>query len=67
MKLFTASALLVLFVFLGLGTIVARKIKEARDYTVAGRKAGVNGVAGVIMGALIGGASTVGTAQMAYE
>ncbi|MDD4265010.1 MULTISPECIES: sodium:solute symporter family protein [Aminobacterium] len=67
MKLFTASALLVLFVFLGLGTIVARKIKEASDYTVAGRKAGVSGVAGVIMGALIGGASTVGTAQMAYE
>ena len=42
MKLFTASALLVLFVFLGLGTIVARKIKEASDYTVAGRKAGVS-------------------------
>lgn len=67
MKLFAFSALSVLVLFLALGTFVARKIKGTSDYAVAGRKAGITGVTGVIMGALVGGASTVGTAQMAYQ
>lgn len=54
-------ACLVLLAFRG-----ARKVKDAGDFTLAGRQAGSWHVAGAIMGTLVGGASTVGTAQMAF-
>jgi solute:Na+ symporter, SSS family len=42
------------------------KIKSATDFTLAGRKSGSWSVAGGIMGTLVGGASTVGTVQLAF-
>lgn len=58
------GAIVGLFVFLGLKA--ARSVGSSSDYSVAGRSAGATGVSGIIMGAIVGGASTVGTVQMAY-
>lgn len=40
---------------------------SASDFAVAGRSAGRWRVSGAIMGTLVGGASTIGTVQMAYR
>ena len=40
--------------------------QSAADFAVAGRTAGKWSVAGAIMGTLVGGASTIGTAQLAF-
>ena len=42
-------------------------VKSAQDFIVGGRRAGVTVVVGTIMGTLVGGASTVGTAQLAFN
>jgi SSS family solute:Na+ symporter len=42
------------------------RVRSTRDFTVAGRRAGWPVVSGIIVGALVGGASTVGTAQAAF-
>lgn len=44
-----------------------RKVKTSSDFSVGGRRAGPTVVAGTIMGTLVGGASTVGTAQLAFQ
>jgi len=49
------------------GIIAARRIKSADDYNVGGRSAGVGIVAGSIIGTIVGGAATVGTAQLGYS
>lgn len=43
-----------------------RTARTARDFSVAGRQAGRWSVAGAIMGTLVGGASTIGTVQLAF-
>lgn len=43
-----------------------RRVNTAGDFSTGGRNAGVEIVAGSIMGTLIGGSSTIGTAQLAY-
>jgi len=43
------------------------RLSGAKDFTLAGRAAGSWHVAGAIMGTLVGGASTIGTAQMAFR
>ncbi len=48
------------------GIIASRKIKSADDYDVGGRSAGGGRVAGSIIGTLVGGAATVGTAQLGF-
>ena len=48
------------------GMVAARKIKSADDYNVGGRSAGVGLVAGSIIGTIVGGAATVGTAQLGF-
>jgi SSS family solute:Na+ symporter len=55
---------LLIVTFVGLGA--ARKVKNAADFAVGGRRSGVTLVAGTIIGTIIGGASTVGTAQLAF-
>jgi SSS family solute:Na+ symporter len=40
--------------------------RSADDFVLAGRRAGSWRVAGAIMGTLVGGASTIGTAQLAF-
>ncbi|SKC39464.1 sodium:solute symporter family protein [Maledivibacter halophilus] len=43
------------------------KVKNSQDFTIGGNKIGIIGVTSMLMGSIIGGASTVGTAQMAYN
>lgn len=49
------------------GILASRRIKSADDYNVGGRSAGVGMVAGSIIGTIVGGAATVGTAQLGYK
>lgn len=49
------------------GYLGKTRIKDSKDFIAAGNKLGVVGVTSMLMGSIIGGASTVGTAQMAYK
>lgn len=49
-----------------IGVYSGKKVKSASDFLTGGKSAGSILVAGTIMGTLIGGASTIGTAQLAY-
>ncbi|NFA62256.1 sodium:solute symporter family protein [Clostridium sporogenes] len=49
------------------GYIGKLKVKTAKDFINADNKLGILGVTSMLMGSIIGGASTVGTAQMAYK
>ena len=60
------GAILVLALITGVGLYSGRRVKSAGDFASGGRKAGVGIVAGTIIGTLVGGASTIGTAQLAY-
>ncbi|MDI3533743.1 MAG: solute:Na+ symporter, family [Thermosediminibacterales bacterium] len=59
--------ILTLLLVTAVGVYSGRKIKSAADFAVGGRKAGSGIIAGTIMGTLVGGASTVGTAQLAFK
>lgn len=48
------------------GIYSGRKVKNASDFSVGGKKAGTAIVAGTIMGTLVGGASTIGTAELSF-
>lgn len=48
------------------GVYAGRKIHTPLDFSVSGRKAGSFLVMGTILGTLVGGASTIGTSQLAY-
>jgi len=50
----------------GLGIYSAWRVHSSEDFSVCDRNSGRVMVAGTIMGTLIGGASTVGTAQLAF-
>lgn len=65
--MFFAGAAFLIFIFVLIGASSSGKVKSSSDFVVAGRKAGPAAVSGIIMGALVGGASTVGTVQMAYQ
>lgn len=58
--------LLVLFLIIGVGILSGRKVSDAADFTNGGGKAGSWLVAGTIMGTLVSGQATVGTAQLAF-
>lgn len=61
------SAVLTL-IFTGIiGYLSKFKVNNSKDFTSAGKGMGTIGVTSMLMGAIIGGASTVGTAQMAYR
>ncbi len=49
-----------------IGVLAGKKIKTPVDFSVSGRKAGSFLVMGTILGTLVGGASTIGTSQLAY-
>jgi len=51
---------------LALATASARQVRTGADFSLAGRTSGSWSVAGGIMGTLVGGASTVGTVQLAF-
>lgn len=49
-----------------LALVSARRVRTAADFSLSGRSSGSWSVAGGIMGTLVGGASTVGTVQLAF-
>ncbi|CEP68404.1 Sodium/solute symporter [Moorella glycerini] len=49
-----------------IGTISGRHVKDSRDFAVSGQKAGALVLTGMLMG-IVGGAATVGAAQLAFE
>lgn len=61
-----AGALGVLAIIMGLGLYSGSRVKTAGDFSGHSRKAGAGLVAGTIVGTLVGGASTIGTAQLAF-
>ncbi len=65
MTLFYLSACALLAIFFAAGFAIGGGQKKA--YSLGGRKAGAAGVTGILLGSLVGGASTVGTVQMAYS
>ena len=66
--IFYLSAFILLLIFTGAGIFIgSRSGGGKKDFSLGGRKAGTAAVTGILLGALVGGASTVGTAQMAYS
>ncbi len=57
---------LLLVVFSGFLLFSHRNIKSESQFTIAGRGLSSGGVSFVIIGTLVGGASTIGTVQLAY-
>ncbi len=49
------------------GVYSGKRVKTSRDFTVGGQSSGPMLIAGAIIGTLVGGASTIGTAQLAFE
>lgn len=58
--------LFTLLLIAGVGAYSGRKVTSAGDFATGGGKAGCWIVAGTIMGTLVSGQATVGTAQLAY-
>ncbi|NLA85967.1 MAG: sodium:solute symporter family protein, partial [Clostridiales bacterium] len=54
-----------LAVFIGLSVYAGTRVKNASDFITGGGKSSALIVAGTIMGTLVGGSATVGTAQLA--
>ncbi len=65
--IFFISAIITLIITGIAGYIGKLKVEHSKDFIVGGNKLGITGVTGALMGSIIGGASTVGTAQMAYN
>lgn len=61
------GALAVLLLITAVGIYSGKKVKGARDFIAAGRSAGTGMVAGSLIGTLVGGSSTIGTAQLAFS
>ncbi|QAT48371.1 sodium:solute symporter family protein [Caproiciproducens sp. NJN-50] len=61
-----AGAAAVLLLITAVGVYSGRKVKSAADFATGGCSAGTGIVAGSLVGTLVGGASTIGTAQLAF-
>lgn len=59
-----AFTTLIIIMFIGLYS--GKKVKSTSDFLSGGHSAGSMLVAGTIIGTLVGGSSTIGTAQLAY-
>lgn len=55
-----------LFIIMAIGIYSGKKVKDAADFSSGGHKSSSTLVAGTIIGTLVGGSSTIGTAQLAY-
>lgn len=62
----TVSMVIAILAVFTIGIFAGKKIKTPVDFSVSGRKAGSFLVMGTILGTLVGGASTIGTSQLAY-
>ena len=51
----------------GIGVYSGRKVASAADFSSGGGKAGAWIVCGAIMGTLVSGQATIGTAQLAFS
>ena len=51
----------------GLGVYSVKRVKSSNDFSVGGRSVGTPMVMGIVIGTLVGGSSTIGTAQLAYD
>jgi solute:Na+ symporter, SSS family len=60
------GAVLVTFCIALLALVSGWRVRSAAEFALAGRRANWTVVSGVIVGALVGGSSTVGTAQAAF-
>ena len=56
-----------LIVIMAIGIYSGKKVKNADDFDTGGKKAGGMLVTGMIIGTLVGGSSTIGTAQLAFN
>lgn len=63
---FLTGLLLTLGLIIGISLSSARKAKDANSFTTAGGQANSLMVTGIIMTSLVGGQSTIGTAQLAF-
>lgn len=61
------SICITIFVVTLVGVYSMRQVKNASDFSVGGRSISTSLVAGTIVGTIVGGASTVGTAQLAFQ
>lgn len=61
------SLVITLLTVTAVGVAAARKVKTAADFTVGGQNTGMPIIVGTIIGTIVGGASTVGTAQLAFS
>ena len=62
-----AGVAAVLLLICGIGIWSGRQIKSGGDFSGGGRSAGAGIVVGTIVGTLVGGSSTIGTAQLAFS
>ena len=61
------GVLATLTLMVAVGLYAGSKVKTAADFSTGGRQASTFIVSGTIMGTLVGGASTIGTAQLAFQ
>lgn len=61
------SAAFTLVVIMGIGVYSGKKVKDAKDFDTGGKSSGSMLVTGTIIGTLVGGSSTIGTAQLAFK
>ncbi len=60
------GVIVTLFIIMIIGIYSGKKVKDATDFSSGGHKSSSTLVAGTIIGTLVGGSSTIGTAQLAY-
>lgn len=65
-NLYLISTFITLIIVSCFGVRSSKKIKNSNDFAVGGRKFSSSQVAASIIGTLVGGASTIGTAQAAF-
>lgn len=56
-----------LLIMVAVGIHSGKKVKNAADFATGGHRAGTAIVVGTITGTLVGGSSTIGTAQLAFK
>lgn len=61
-----AGMILIISIVMILGIYSGKKIKNESDFSTGGRNSNAFLVCGALLGTMIGGASTIGTAQLAY-
>ncbi|MDR1874965.1 MAG: sodium:solute symporter family protein [Synergistaceae bacterium] len=61
------GAVAVLVLITAVGIYSSKRVRTAGDFNTGGRRAGAGIVMGSMIGTLVGGASTIGTAQLAFS